>query len=64
MNKLKKSLNEMWKDESAQGMVEYILILVAVVGFVMILRRRLKGSLEAGLSTVDGGIGGFQVEGE
>lgn len=64
MNKLKKSLSEMWKDESAQGMVEYILILVAVVGFVMILRRRLKGSLEAGLSTVDGGIGGFQVEGE
>ena len=36
MKKLKTMWNEFVKDESAQGMVEYILILMAVIGFVFI----------------------------
>ena len=59
MKALKKNLNAMWKDESAQGMVEYILILVAVIGFVMLIRRRLGVSLNSGLDNVDGGISAF-----
>lgn len=61
---MKKLFKDFAKDESAQGMVEYILILVAVIGFVMIVRRQLRGSLEKGLGTVDQGVSGFGIEGE
>lgn len=64
MKGIKKLIKDFTKDESGQGMVEYILILVAVIGFVMIVRSRLKGSLEKGLGTVDSGIDGFQIEGQ
>lgn len=62
MKSIKKNLKAMWNDESAQGMVEYILILVAVIGFVFLVRSRLKGSLETGLNNVDSSIGEFQLE--
>ncbi len=61
MKGLKKDLKAMWNDESAQGMVEYILILAAVIGFVMLLRRRMGESLNSGLDKVQGGISGFEV---
>jgi Flp pilus assembly pilin Flp len=60
MKALKKNLTAMWNDESAQGMVEYILILVAVIGFVFLVRGRLQGSLEKGLGKVDDGVGAFE----
>lgn len=63
MKNLKKLMKDFAKDESAQGMVEYILILVAVIGFVMVVRSRLRESLDKGLSTVDGGVSGFTIEG-
>ncbi len=62
MNAVKKNLKALWNDESAQGMVEYILILVAVIGFVMMIRTRLKGTLDTGLKNVDAGVGQFQVQ--
>lgn len=62
MKGLKNNLKALWQDESAQGMVEYILILVAVIGFVMLIRRRLGESLNSGLTKVDGGINSFEVQ--
>lgn len=62
MKALKNNLKAMWNDESAQGMVEYILILVAVIGFVMMIRTRLRTTLNTGLDNVDGGVGQFQVQ--
>lgn len=62
MKNLKKNFKAFLKDESAQGMVEYILILVAVIGFVMLLRTRLRGTLNSGLDKVDGGVGAFDVQ--
>lgn len=61
MKGLKKELKAMWNDESAQGMVEYILILAAVIGFVMLLRRRMGESLNQGLDKVGTGINQFEV---
>ncbi len=61
MKNLKKNLKAMWNDESEQGMVEYILILVAVIGFVMLLNRRMGVSLNKGLNNVDGGVSSFEV---
>lgn len=61
MKGFKKDLKALWNDESAQGMVEYILILAAVIGFVMLLRRRMGTSLNQGLDKVEGGISGFEV---
>ncbi len=62
MKGLKKNFKAMWNDESGQGMVEYILILVAVIGFVFLVRTRLKESLNSGLDEVNTGVGSFDIE--
>lgn len=62
MKSIKKLFNDFTKDESAQGMVEYILILVAVIGFVFLVRGRLRGALENSLGEVDKGVGSFKGE--
>ncbi len=38
----KKAVVNFWKDEDAQGMIEYILILVAVVGIVTFAGGAIK----------------------
>jgi hypothetical protein len=44
-------LKKLWKDESAQGATEYILLLVVVVGLVLMFKDKIKGLLA---SKVDG----------
>lgn len=46
MNKVGKFLYTMWKDESAQGATEYILLLVAVVALVMIFKKQILSQIE------------------
>jgi Flp pilus assembly pilin Flp len=50
-------LKNFWKDEAAQGMVEYVLLLVIVVGLVVAFKGKLKDK-------VDGLIGnlGTQID--
>jgi hypothetical protein len=40
---LGKQLKALWKDESAQGATEYILLLVAIVALLAIFRDKLTG---------------------
>lgn len=40
---MKKFLVSLWKDESAQGATEYILMLVIVVGIAMMFKNQIKG---------------------
>ena len=35
-------LKRLWKDESAQGMTEYILLLVVVVGLILLFKDKIK----------------------
>ena len=43
MNKLKKALKRLWQDESGQGAMEYILILVVVGTIVFIFKDKIQG---------------------
>lgn len=42
MKKLKNIIKNFWKDESAQGATEYILLLVVVVGLILVFKEPLK----------------------
>ncbi len=57
MKKAQVFLKNFWKDEAAQGMVEYVLLLVIVVGLVVAFKGKLK-------EKVDGLIGnlGTQID--
>jgi|GEM_PF-2182880 len=45
-HKIKKAAVDFWNDEEAQGMLEYILIAVAVVAAVTIGGRKIKEIVE------------------
>ena len=57
MKKAQAFFKNFWKDEAAQGMVEYVLLLVIVVGLVVAFKGKLK-------EKVDGLIGnlGTQID--
>jgi Flp pilus assembly pilin Flp len=40
---MKNFLRTLWKDESAQGATEYILMLVIVVGIAMMFKKQIQG---------------------
>jgi Flp pilus assembly pilin Flp len=42
MKKLTNFLKRLWKDESAQGATEYILLLVVIVGLVLLFGPQIK----------------------
>lgn len=41
MDKIKKTLKQLWQDESGQGATEYILILVVVAGIVFAFKDQI-----------------------
>lgn len=46
LKKLKTNFSEKVKDQSGQGMLEYILLLVVIVGLVLFLKEPLKTQVE------------------
>ena len=56
---MKKTALALWKDESAQGATEYILLLVAVVAVLAIFRDRITETLKGKLESVAGEIANF-----
>ena len=52
MKKLRKILNEFWKEEEAVGVVEIILILVVLIGLVIIFKDQLTALVEKILSKI------------
>ncbi len=59
MKSFKKLMTNLWKDESAQGATEYILLLVAVVAVVVIFKDKIKEILDGKMQELGGQIGGF-----
>lgn len=59
MKSFKKLVADIWKDESAQGATEYILLLVAVVAVVMLFRDKIQSVLSDKLGELSGNIGSF-----
>ena len=59
MKRLKNFARKLWKDESAQGATEYILLLVVVVAVVMLFKEKIKTALQGKLDSLGSDIGGF-----
>lgn len=57
-----KHLKNLWKDESAQGMTEYILLLVVIVAIVVIFKDKIKSALGSKLEELGGSILNFKGE--
>ena len=47
---MKKMLTKLWKDESAQGATEYILMLVIVVAIAVMFKEQIKGVIQGKVS--------------
>ena len=59
MKKAQKFLKELWKDESAQGATEYILLLVVVVGIAILFKGKIMELVGEKIDEVAGGIKGI-----
>lgn len=56
---MKKFLHTLWKDESAQGATEYILMLVIVVGIAMMFKEKIMSVISGKVESVGSQIEGF-----
>ena len=54
------TLKKLWKDESAQGATEYILMLVVVVGIAFAFKNQLTKIITGKISSVGGQIESFE----
>ncbi len=61
---LKAKAVAIWKDESAQGATEYILILVAVVTVAFIFKRQITQFVNDRMSNLGQGLGKFDATSE
>ena len=57
---MKKFIKRLWKDESAQGMTEYILMLVVVLTIAMIFKKKLGDAIGGKMGSISDDINGFQ----
>lgn len=58
MENLKQFTKRLVKEEDAQGMTEYILLLVAVVGIVMVFKEQITGRVTQAVNTLGSKIQG------
>lgn len=56
MKKIANTLKSLWKDESAQGATEYIVLLAVVVIVVVIFRGRITEMVRGKLDNVSQGM--------
>lgn len=59
MNSIKRTLKNLWKDESGQGATEYILMLVIVVAVAMVFKDKIMDIIGSKLGDIGGKIGSF-----
>jgi Flp pilus assembly pilin Flp len=62
--KTREVATSIWKDESAQGATEYILLLVVVVSIAMIFKGRIMSAINGRLGALDSGMNSFNIEGQ
>lgn len=62
MKQLKNTFNRFWKDESAQGATEYILLLVVVVALVIVFKDKIKDTFAGKVNELGGKIEGFNAD--
>lgn len=57
---MKKTLKKLWKDESAQGATEYILMLVVVVSIAMMFREKISSIIQGKTEALGSKINSFE----
>ncbi|MCJ8275285.1 MAG: hypothetical protein HRT44_06035 [Bdellovibrionales bacterium] len=57
---MKKTLQRLWKDESAQGATEYILMLVIVVAIAVMFKDQIKEIVEGKVTKLGTDIQSFE----
>jgi Flp pilus assembly pilin Flp len=62
MNKLKKFSKKLIKNNKGQGMVEYILLLVIVVGLVLAFKEPIKNAVSGRVDDVSNSMESFSVD--
>lgn len=55
-----KTLKNLWKDESAQGATEYILMLVVVVAIAMLFKNQIVGIISGKVEKLGTNINSFE----
>ena len=56
---LKNTMLNLWKDESAQGITEYILLLVIVVAIVALFKDKIKSVISSKVGDLSSNINGI-----
>ncbi len=62
MKSLKKFSKRLLKNQAGQGMVEYILLLVIVIGLVMTFKGQITETIKDKVGDITSAIGGAEVE--
>ena len=62
MKKMKSFFQNLWKDESGQGMVEYALLLVIIIALLTVFKEPLKQAVSERMAKVKESITGFSGE--
>lgn len=62
MNKIVTKFKEILKDESGQGMSEYILLVVVIVAIAVIFKDRIKSAVQNKVNNLGEQIEGFSGE--
>ena len=57
---MKKTFKRLWKEESAQGATEYILMLVIVVAIAVMFRGKIREIIGGKLDQLQGDIQSFR----
>lgn len=56
-------IKAIWKDESAQGATEYILLIVIAVGLALMFGPRIKELLKGKVEEISGAMGQLKPDG-
>ena len=63
MKKLNENLKNLavkiWKDESAQGMTEYILLVVGLVAVLFVFREKFRAVMDGAITKMESQINNF-----
>jgi len=59
MKKITSFLKNLWKDESGQGMTEYVLLVVVIIAIALIFKEKIKSAVSSKMDEVSSGIQGF-----
>lgn len=62
MKRLRDFSKRLTKNQSGQGMVEYILLLVVVVAIVVLFKNQIKEAVSGKIDELKTAIGGFSGE--